>query len=96
MINNVRWGTEETFQYCFDGIPQKSIVSIGTVASGLRKPENRELFESGFAKLLEVLQPHTIIVYGSDNLPCFDSIRQKVKIVKFQSERALAFAEASS
>ena len=96
VINNVRWGTEETFQYCFDGISQKSIVSIGTVASGLRKSENRELFESGFAKLLEVLKPHTIIVYGSDNLPCFDSIRQKVKIVKFQSERALAFAEASS
>ena len=96
VINNVRWGEDDTFGWCFDGISQKSIVSIGTVASGLRQSENRELFKSGFAKLLEVLKPHTIIVYGSDNLPCFESIRQEINIVKFQSERALAFAEASS
>ncbi|MBR6364569.1 MAG: DUF4417 domain-containing protein, partial [Lachnospiraceae bacterium] len=35
VINNVRWGTEETWSYCFDGIPHNSIVSIGTVASGI-------------------------------------------------------------
>lgn len=76
VTNNVRWGDNDTFDRCFDGISRKSIVSIGTVASGLRRSENRKLFESGFAKLLEVLKPHTIIVYGSDNLPCFENIRQ--------------------
>ena len=96
VINNVRWGEEDTFAWCFDGIPLNSIVSIGTVASGLHKSENRELFETGFAKLLEVLKPHIIIIYGSGNLPCFDSIRQQIKIVKFQSERALAFEGVSS
>ena len=93
VINNVRWGKEDTFSYCFEGIPQNSIISIGTVASELDKSENRDLFETGFAKLLEVLNPHTIIIYGSDNLPCLESVRQKIKIVTFQSERALAFAE---
>ncbi|MBR4642222.1 MAG: DUF4417 domain-containing protein [Selenomonadaceae bacterium] len=93
VINNVRWGEEDTFSWCFDGIAQNSIVAIGTVASGLHKSENRELFETGFAKLLEVLKPHTIIVYGSDKLPCFDSIRQKINVVSFKSERALVFEE---
>lgn len=37
VINNVRWGTEETWEYCFDGIPYNSIVAIGTVASGINK-----------------------------------------------------------
>ena len=96
VINNIRWGEEETFGWCFDGIPLNTIVSIGTVASGLHKSENRELFETGFAKLLEVLKPHTIIVYGSDKLPCFDSIRQKINVVSFKSERALAFEGALS
>lgn len=31
VINNVRWGTEETFSYCFEGIPISSIICIGTV-----------------------------------------------------------------
>ena len=93
VINNVRWGEKDTFCWCFDGIPHNSIVSIGTVASGLRSSENRELFELGFEKLLEMLKPHTIIVYGSDKYSCFDSIRQKINIVNFQSECALAFEE---
>ena len=93
VINNVRWGEEDTFSWCFDGIPHNSIVSIGTVASGLRNHENRKLFETGFVKLLEVLKPHTIIVYGSDKLPCFDSIRQEINVVDFQSDRAIAFKE---
>lgn len=96
VINNVRWGEEDTFGWCFDGIPHNSIVSIGTVASELKNPANRDLFNNGFAKMLDVLQPHTVIVYGSDKYPCFDSIRQKINIVNFQSERALAFKEVSS
>ena len=93
VINNVRWGEEDTFGWCFDGIPKNSIVSIGTVASGLCNHENRKLFETGFFKMIEVLRPHTIIVYGSDKYPCFDSVRQQIKIVQFDSERALAFEE---
>lgn len=96
VINNVRWGTEETFQYCFDGIERNGVIAIGTVASGLRNIQSRKIFERGFFKMLEVLSPRIIIVYGSDKSPCFDSIRQKIKIVNFQSERALAFAEVSS
>lgn len=96
VINNVRWGEKDTFGWCFDGIPKNSIIAIGTVASGLRNFENRELFETGFTKLLDVLRPRIIIIYGSDNLPCFDSIRQKIKIVNFHSERARVYDEAYS
>ena len=90
VINNVRWGTEETFKYCFDGIEKNSIVAIGTVASGLRNSRNLEIFSSGFEKMLEVLSPHTIIVYGSDKYPCFDKVRDKIKIVRFRSQKDLA------
>ena len=90
VINNVRWGTPETFKYCFDGIEKNSIVSIGTVASNLKNPQNRKIFSAGFEKMLEVLNPHTIIVYGSDKYPCFDDVREKIKIVRFRSETDLA------
>ena len=96
VINNVRWGGEKTFSYCFDGIPQNSVVAVGTVASGLSNPQNRKLFEDGFLKMIEVLKPHTVIVYGSDKYSVFDRVRQQVRILQFQSERAKAFAEVQS
>ena len=91
VINNVRWGTSETYAYTFDGIPQNSIIAIGTVASGLRELKNRSTFEQGFYKLLEMLSPHTIVVYGSDKYSCFDSIRSEVNIIAFPSETSMAF-----
>ncbi len=92
VINNVRWGTEETWDYCFDGIPYKSIVSIGTVASGINKLENRPDFEAGLFKMVEVLNPHTIVVYGSANYDCFKKISDMgIRIISFPSDTSLAF-----
>lgn len=91
VINNVRWGTEETFTYTFDGIPPNSMVAIGTVASGLRELKNRSVFEQGFYRMVEVLSPHTIVVYGSDQYPCFDSIRDEITVITFPSEKNKVF-----
>ena len=90
VINNVRWGTEEAFKYCFDGIEKNSIVAIGTVASNLQNPSDRKVFSAGFEKMLAVLNPHTIIVYGSDKYHCFEKVRKKIKIVHFRGEKDLA------
>ncbi len=93
VINNVRWGTPETWRYCFDGIPQNSIVAIGTCGGSPRKLIDRERFEKGLDKLVDVLSPHTIIVYGSANYPCFRKlVRQGVKIVSYPSKTAQVFA----
>ena len=37
VINNVRWGTSETYDYCFEGIERNTIVAIGTVGGSPRK-----------------------------------------------------------
>lgn len=93
VINNVRWGTEETWSYCFDGIPHNSIVAIGTVASGLTKTINRPIFATGLFEMVNILHPHTIIVYGSSNYSFFDKLRESgINIVSFQSKTCLAFS----
>ena len=92
VINNARWGTFETWDYCFDGIPLNSIISIGTVASGLHKLENRPLFEDGLRRLIEVVHPTIIIIYGSSKHSIFDELRKhKIKIISFPSKTSLAF-----
>ena len=92
VINNVRWNTEESWEYCFDGIPLFSIVSIGTVASGLNRLKNRNDFEKGLYKMVNVLHPHTILCYGSANYSCFDNLRAKgISVISYPSERSQAF-----
>ena len=94
VINNVRWGTEETWEYCFDGIPYNSMVAIGTVASGINLLENRPDFEKGLFKMVDVLNPHTIIVYGSANYDCFKELENKgIRIISFTSETSKGFAK---
>lgn len=94
VINNVRWGTIETWDYCFDGIPLNSIISIGTVASGLHKLENRPSFEEGLRQLIKTIQPPIIIIYGSAKYSIFDELHQQgIKIISFPSKTNLAFCK---
>lgn len=87
VYNNVRWGTPETYEYCFDGLPTNDILVIGTVASGLKKLVNRPIFDAGIKELYVRLHPHTIIVYGSANYPIFNWLREQgVNIVVYPSK----------
>ena len=91
VINNVRWGTPETYSYCFDGIEQNSIVAIGTSGGNPKKLIDRPRFEAGLKELVRVLKPHTIIVYGSAKYPCFDELQKQGIIIKaYKSQTALA------
>lgn len=43
--------------------------------------------------MVEVLHPHTIIVYGSANYACFDKLREQgIHIVSYPSKTNEAFA----
>ncbi|MBO4531359.1 MAG: DUF4417 domain-containing protein [Paludibacteraceae bacterium] len=92
VINNVRWGTEETYAYCFEGVPTNSIVAIGTVGGGPRRLKDRERFEKGLLKMIEILRPHTVLVYGSSNGDCFRILEEQgIHIVSYQSKTAKDF-----
>lgn len=63
VINNVRWGTSETYKYCFDGIEQNSIVCVSTV--GCIKDEKDELrFSRGLSTMIQYINPRHILVYS--------------------------------
>lgn len=85
-------GTPETYKYCFDGIPQNSMVAIGTVGGSPRKLIDRKRFENGLNEMVRRLKPHTIIIYGSANYPCFEELKnQGINIVSFSGQMAKAF-----
>lgn len=92
VINNVRWGFEDSWGYCFDGVDSNSVICIGTVASGIKEVAYRPLFENGLLQLVERLKPHTIIVYGSSNYDIFRLLeRRGIRIISFPSKTSEAF-----
>lgn len=89
IINNVRWGTSESYRYCFDGIPQNSIIAIGTCGGSPKKYIDRRRFENGLAEMVKRLNPHTIIVYGSAKYYCFGKLKEQgINIIDFPSQTA--------
>ena len=92
VINNVRWGTPESWWYCFDGIPENSIVAIGTVGGSPFRLKDRKRFVDGLTTMVNRLHPHTIIVYGSANYPCFNELKEQgILIVSYPSCTSQAF-----
>ena len=84
----------ETYNYCYDGIPKNSIVAIGTVGGSPRKLVDRKRFEEGFNKMVEVLIPQTIVVYGSANYRCFkEAEKQGIRVVVYKGKTSKYFEE---
>ena len=63
VIPTISWAEEETFEFCFDGIPQGSIVSISTI--GVKRDKDaKDIWAKGMDAMIEKIKPSTILVYG--------------------------------
>lgn len=92
VIYNVRWGAEETWSYCFDGVPTGAVIAIGTVASGIWQLVNRPFFIKGLYQLIQRLRPSRVILYGSDLEACMRPLQEKgIEFVAFPSSTASRF-----
>ena len=64
IIPNVRYGDERTYSFCFDGVPQNSVISIGTYGSMKRKEDIYYLIK-GIPETIKQLRPKAILFYGT-------------------------------
>jgi hypothetical protein len=63
MIPTAGFGSEKTWEWCFDGLPHQSTVAITTNGT-LSDLEARRLFAGGIEALVYTLHPTTIVVCG--------------------------------
>lgn len=63
VIPTICWSTEDSFSWCFDGIPKRSLVCISTVG-GFYSKAAKEAWLKGYEKCLEVLEPSEILLFG--------------------------------
>ncbi|MEA5511839.1 DUF4417 domain-containing protein [Crocosphaera sp. UHCC 0190] len=63
VIPCVSWAEQDSFEYCFDGLPLNSNLALATM--GIRKSDDsQQFFIQGVEELIKRLSPNKIIVYG--------------------------------
>ena len=66
VIPTVSWGDEDTFEFCFEGIPKGSTVAVSTymVSAHGHHADQKEFFMKGYRALLGRVEPERIICYN--------------------------------
>lgn len=64
VIPNVTWSLPDSYEYCFDGIPQQSVIAINSTGSA-RYGLTRFLWLKGYREALSRLRPLAVIRYGT-------------------------------
>lgn len=63
VIPTISWAEPETYCFCFEGIPQKSIVAVSTI--GVKEDKKAlDIWNDGMQKMIEVIEPSCILIYG--------------------------------
>ena len=81
VIPTLSWAEEETFQFCFEGIPQGSIVNISTI--GVKKNKKAlEIWKQGVDELIKRIKPSTILIYGGK----LDYDYRDIEVIYYENE----------
>lgn len=63
VIPTVGWCEEQTFDFCFDGLPHNATLSISTI--GVKKDsEAFEIWKHGVDEMIKRLSPKRLLIYG--------------------------------
>lgn len=89
VIPNVQWSDEESFEYCFSGLPPNSVVAISTTGC---HGSAKEMFLKGYRKMLKELSPAKILVVGT-LLPELQNDERVIKIDSFMEQRRKLWVE---
>lgn len=80
VIPTISWAEKDTFEFCFEGIEQGSVVAVSTVGIKQNK-EAMQVFKDGMDAMIAKINPRKILVYGGD----VDFDYQNIEVVKFDN-----------
>ena len=64
VIPNVRFSDARSYEFCFEGIPKNSVISIGTHGCTKKKEDIHYLIK-GILETIKRLKPEAILLYGA-------------------------------
>lgn len=74
VIPAVSWSTVESYDFCFLGLPRRSVVAVSAVGVNLTDPLEHQLFTAGFKELLRRLEPLVVLSYGPLPAVCHEQV----------------------
>ena len=81
VIPTISWAEPETFEFCFQGIPKGSIVSVSTI--GVKQnSEALAIWEEGMREMINRIEPSAILVYGGE----LDFDYGDIKVIYFDNK----------
>lgn len=65
VIPTVSWADKNSFDFCFDGLPENATLAISTV--GVKQDKNAlAIWKNGVDELIKRKKPKTLLVYGGE------------------------------
>lgn len=64
VIPTIGWSDKRSYSFCFDGVPNYSVVAISTIGTQGADKEAKRLFIAGYEAMLSRLTPSCVMVHG--------------------------------
>lgn len=83
VIPTVNWGNEDSFDFCFEGIPKGSVVAVSTymVSEHNNHADQKEYFLKGYEEMLRRIEPEMILCYHQP----FPEMKGNIVTISFDS-----------
>lgn len=81
VIPTLQWADEPTFEYCFDGLPQRSVVSVSTLGV-IGDPQAERIWSAGMTEALRRLRPSLVLLYGK---PVYSFDFEGTEMIRYQN-----------
>ena len=82
VIPVIGWIDKESFDWCFDGEPEDSIVAVSNVGLGNRK-DAKQIFREGYNEMLIRLQPRKVLMLTRN----FEDYPGPIEYIRWESHK---------
>jgi hypothetical protein len=74
VVPTVSWSTAASYDFCFLGLPRRSVVAVSAVGVRLEDPLEDYLFREGFREMVVRLAPALVLSYGPLPAGCHELV----------------------
>jgi len=74
VIPAISWSTAASYDFCFQGVPRRSMVVVSAVGVSLNTPLEYQLFVDGFTEMVRRLEPLVVLAYGRLPTICHEMV----------------------
>lgn len=84
VVPNIQFSDEDSYDWCFDGVPEGGIVAISNVGC-MNNKESRQLFMKGYNEMLTRIQPKEVLFFAH----LIDDYKGPAHYIKYKLDKSM-------